>query len=219
VIHAPGPKTAPFALAVAVALASALALQASQAVAQDEGSAPPAAAAARRLSVAIIDSVKAIDASKDGKSAAGQIRSRHQKLEERLAKLRSDTQAKAEKLEKDSSGLSTEEIQSRWTQIQREVESVQAETAKAETQMKSALEAAYGPLYDRASKAASDFAQAHGLLLVLENSDEDKAVIFSDPSVIFVDITEDVTKLLDGAKAPAKAPAGKPAAKPARKKR
>ncbi|MDR1042244.1 MAG: OmpH family outer membrane protein [Deltaproteobacteria bacterium] len=185
------------------ALALALAFVALPALAQDGGGDAPALPSPK-IWVGVIDTGKAIDASRQGKSAASRIQKRYKELDARLSDLQKAAQGKAEELSRAAERLSPAEFESRRAALQREVESVQAETAKAESELKSAAEETYGPLYDRAAALASDYAREKGLLLVLENSDEDKAVIYADAGVSFIDITESVTGLLDsgGASAP-----------------
>ncbi|MDR2612502.1 MAG: OmpH family outer membrane protein [Deltaproteobacteria bacterium] len=199
------PPLVPPATLAAAAIVAALLAGAAPAPAQGDAA---AARAAQKVTVGVIDTGKAIDASRQGKAVAARIRTRYQELEKRLSQLQKAAQAKAEALNRETGGLTEAQFEDRRRELQREVEALQSETARAEEEMKSALESSYGPLYDRAAALASEHAVRKGLLLVLENSDEDKAVIFADPQVSFTEITEDVTRLLDsggggGSRAPA----------------
>jgi Skp family chaperone for outer membrane proteins len=164
--------------------------------------------------VAVVDTNKAIDASKPGKQAASRIQTRYSQLDKKLQGLQKDAQAKAEELSKAAEGLTPEEFEKRRAALQREVDSIQAETTRAEAELKAAAEEAYGPLYDRAAGIATDHAKRYGYVMVLENSDEDKAVIFADAQMVFIDITKDVTEQLDSGKG-----ASRPAAKPSQGRR
>jgi Skp family chaperone for outer membrane proteins len=205
--------------ALAATLTAAFLSLALPAAAQEAGDAASHPAPGPRVNVGVIDTGKAIDASVLGKAAASRVQERYRELQAGLKRKQEAAQARADELNRVAAGLSREEYDGRVAALQREVESVQAETARAEEALKSAAEAEYGPLYDRASELASQHARGNGLLMILENSDEDKAVIFADPGVTFIDITDEVTRLLDASGEDGSEPPARKAPRARRKKR
>ncbi|MDR2459932.1 MAG: OmpH family outer membrane protein [Deltaproteobacteria bacterium] len=149
------------------------------------------------IQLGIVNMGIAIDNSKDGKAANKKVQKKYDELSGKLKTKQDALQKKLDDLDAVAPSLSEADLTKRRQELTAELEAFQRDMEAADQEMEAMAKTNYTPLYEKAQKLVGELAQEKGIVSVIENSTEERAYIYAAANVQMVDMTADLTALMD----------------------